>query len=1785
MTVLPSIFFKGILLFAICGPQIICGNGATDFPEYKFGNKRIYSTTAAGEEEELSSATHSFSSEEPEEEITTVFDFKRKPSTVKSFDDDSSSHSSTYSWTTPRPRSNKENSVKPLKDEVKDDSYFTRKITPNYNAESFPLMTSVKPSKDEDNDSVTRAVFDKNNNATFPSKDEIKDSNDDKIITRKTTLKYNEGISPSEIYSPSSPSVKKFKNFELKNQETSTADLGNVRYMSSHSSYEYSSSTVEHLDGDDEYTEEPESHSSSTKTPLDHIKNIDWKNSEFKKKNSKKESTIDNSELVDKIKTEKPVKDLNFKSDKPLTKNQETIISTIKPVNPEALDNYDSTIIISIENDKAVKNISVNNESGSNLLEPESFSNKMDKNPKSEGISDLPQSFNSVINKNSVTAENVEILNKTPTIKYSIKDPALENVNNKTSSGFYPLRNVEESTTTFTTSVKVSNYSTILNLDDSKNTIPVSQKEPPTEATFKLKQTIVPDNDILNLNVSTNDRSNDIKKKVTSFQVPSLSTSSDVIDNSKEVESKATTVASTVPRANIEFKNKLGLSSSFKSKSLSTGPSLPLDSSTTKYQVTTSLPSIINYLSTSRSISASSFQKGTTVENTPDENFTTTLATTISNDLIKPITRFTTRRRPSGLNFLSSTTPSEVSSSSEPSFATTRISFNYSTSSYRPSQTPSLIDNTVLKSSRTVNRYTTESTTKIRPIIQWSTLLQRPSTTTTTESSETTSPYTSVLTTENDMKGLMSERSTSPGSFESSTESSSTTAEELTRISTPESSFSTPSYSLSSSSSSSQANSMTASSMFDVPSVSTASSDKDTSHKSVTSYSVSMSSGSSKIPDSITTESGISYSESDVMLRSSIEDSVSTESVTLSSVSVNPEFFETSTQNSSELVEESVSPFPSSTQSYSSEISPMYSTNTSEKSFSSDVSSSSVETVSENADIASGFTSGIIHSSTPEMVSSSSSLPSSLSYSSYTPEDDEFLYTSESVSSVVLNETSSSLPEFDMSSSTESLHFSSSQQSTTPENDFPQNSSGGYSDNYSPVSKLTTESVFEVSSVSSFPDSSTLSTASYENYTSKSTENMTVNKSSTWTEQQVTTVGGTTVHEPGGDDSYDPEEEDWLMNNSSDHQFNKQSTSTTTERVISSPVNPTSFDPDFEIDEDEERSKNESYVRKETHRIRIDDKSSTSIKPSISEDTNLTVTEVNIFGNESRTNVTSQQESINNFTVVPVNKNYSIEPEIFYTTQAIETTEISIHPTTDQGTTFIQYTTFKNSRDNIPVIQNWTINNVSEYLVLRVDATVSEVCRSEDMLRKDIIRLFKNGTGRSLRGNQIAFLNLTPLQCSQLSNREPALVEMTFVNESGNSISPNLNKDFIRLYNHKGLDGELKVQAVQLMFRRQEHVPEEFNNSTAVAAITISCIAVVCLLLLGVLLVILRKRQKGFNYGQRCTPVSLDDYSLDNISVYNSVRRKNAIRASKRSYGNPAFDDPGAPSHPLNFAALANFCTNRKAIDDEYSLIPMVSPKMDELPPGAETKNRYANVIPLPETRVHLTVPEGGEPLSDYINANYVKGPKGAEKFYIACQAPLQSTVNDFWRMIWEQQSKIILMLTDLHENGVEKCYDYLPPSEVLDCHRLFGDYQVTLKKREVREKYIISLLQLKNLETNLWREVTHMWYMSWPHQGVPDEGTSIIAFLIEARSYMRSTSGPHVVHCSPGTGRTGTVLAIDLCIRDFEANRLVDIPKTVYALRRDRAGSVQTKDQYAFIYQVLNIYAAKLTGGALDSI
>lgn len=58
-----------------------------------------------------------------------------------------------------------------------------------------------------------------------------------------------------------------------------------------------------------------------------------------------------------------------------------------------------------------------------------------------------------------------------------------------------------------------------------------------------------------------------------------------------------------------------------------------------------------------------------------------------------------------------------------------------------------------------------------------------------------------------------------------------------------------------------------------------------------------------------------------------------------------------------------------------------------------------------------------------------------------------------------------------------------------------------------------------------------------------------------------------------------------------------------------------------------------------------------------------------------------------------------------------------------------------------------------------------------------------------------------------------------------------------------------------------------------------------------------------------------------------------------------------------------------------------------------------------------------GVPGSDYVNANYIDGYR-KQNAYIATQGPLPETLSDFWRMVWEQRTCTIIMMTRLEEKS-----------------------------------------------------------------------------------------------------------------------------------------------------------------------
>lgn len=133
------------------------------------------------------------------------------------------------------------------------------------------------------------------------------------------------------------------------------------------------------------------------------------------------------------------------------------------------------------------------------------------------------------------------------------------------------------------------------------------------------------------------------------------------------------------------------------------------------------------------------------------------------------------------------------------------------------------------------------------------------------------------------------------------------------------------------------------------------------------------------------------------------------------------------------------------------------------------------------------------------------------------------------------------------------------------------------------------------------------------------------------------------------------------------------------------------------------------------------------------------------------------------------------------------------------------------------------------------------------------------------------------------------------------------------------------------------------SNSKVIIAASISVTVVIVIALVIGFIYIMRKRQKQTSYGQRCRPVGLDAYSLDNVSVSHSIRRKGGsfLRQSKRIYGNAAFDDPSLKHNVLRAQDIGRFAEKRASVYEEFKDVPQIIARSDEVPQGCEDRNRY----------------------------------------------------------------------------------------------------------------------------------------------------------------------------------------------------------------------------------------------------
>ncbi|PIO69087.1 Protein-tyrosine phosphatase [Teladorsagia circumcincta] len=176
----------------------------------------------------------------------------------------------------------------------------------------------------------------------------------------------------------------------------------------------------------------------------------------------------------------------------------------------------------------------------------------------------------------------------------------------------------------------------------------------------------------------------------------------------------------------------------------------------------------------------------------------------------------------------------------------------------------------------------------------------------------------------------------------------------------------------------------------------------------------------------------------------------------------------------------------------------------------------------------------------------------------------------------------------------------------------------------------------------------------------------------------------------------------------------------------------------------------------------------------------------------------------------------------------------------------------------------------------------------------------------------------------------------------------------------------------------------------------------------------------------------------------------------------------------------------------------------------ARTRNRFVDILPNDNTRVIL------HGTNDYINASLIDGYRNAGQF-IATQGPIgpeetgdgrkESTVDDFWRMIWEKNVQCVLMLTDCVENMRQRCTKYWPP---LGEAQQFGEVEVDLISES--EDPICLHREFDVKRNGEQRQVSQYHFLNWRDAKGPESTTHLLDFI--ERVWHKQYRKPIVVHC-----------------------------------------------------------------------
>ncbi|XP_074645008.1 putative receptor-type tyrosine-protein phosphatase mosPTP-1 [Tubulanus polymorphus] len=390
-------------------------------------------------------------------------------------------------------------------------------------------------------------------------------------------------------------------------------------------------------------------------------------------------------------------------------------------------------------------------------------------------------------------------------------------------------------------------------------------------------------------------------------------------------------------------------------------------------------------------------------------------------------------------------------------------------------------------------------------------------------------------------------------------------------------------------------------------------------------------------------------------------------------------------------------------------------------------------------------------------------------------------------------------------------------------------------------------------------------------------------------------------------------------------------------------------------------------------------------------------------------------------------------------------------------------------------------------------------------------------------------------------------------------------------------------EKVEVFLRGLVKQNDETSNNTAVVAVSI----VLCVLIIAILIavaIVLRRYWRQYPQSTplvKSTIVALGTYGPGTDQLCVSYTDNNVQHKPDESDGHGAIEVKDFPKHVAKLHQDSDM-----GFSQEYEELHASGRTDLTYAHSTDTenrdKNRYTNINAYDHSRVVLGPLGGDKKHSDYINGNFVDGYH-KEKAYIGTQGPMPHTFSDFWQMIWEQNCTVIVMITNLVEKGKLKCDQYWPS----EGNTTYGFIQVKLLTTDVKAHYTIRRFTVKNVRHKKHRGneriVYQYHYTDWPDFGVPDYTLPVLRLVRESSAMNSETSGPIVVHCSAGVGRTGTYIVLDSMMRQIRDKGTVNVFGFLQHIRNQRNYLVQREIQYVFIHDALLEFV--LNGGETEVI